>query len=61
MGYGWGRWWAGRLALRCCYAASDTPMQWTRAGENWIARYMAFNSLGYRDREWTAEDLAGKR
>lgn len=48
------------LALRCCYAASDTPMQWTRAGENWIARYMAFNSLGYRDREWTAEDLAGK-
>lgn len=42
------------------YAASDTPMQWTLAGKNWIARFMRFNSLGYRDYDWTAADLEGK-
>lgn len=51
---------AGEAYFRFAYAASDTPMQWTLAGKNWIARYMHLNSLGFRDREWTPEDLAGK-
>lgn len=46
--------------LRCCYAASDTPMQWTMAGHNWMTKYMALNSRGYRDREWVSVDLEGK-
>ena len=46
--------------FRFAYAASDTPMQWTLAGQNWIARYMHPNSLGFRDREWTSAELAGK-
>ncbi len=51
---------AGEAYFRFAYAASDTPMQWTLAGKNWIARYMRYNSLGYRDREWTPEALADK-
>ena len=46
--------------FRFAYSASDTPMQWTLAGQNWIARYMRFNSLGYRDREWTPAEIEGK-
>lgn len=46
--------------LRCCHAVSDTPMQWTWAGQNWMSRYMALNQRGYRDRDWTATELQGK-
>src|SRR5688572_28969399 len=51
---------AGEAYFRFAYAASDTPMQWTLAGKNWIERYMHYNSLGFRDREWTPEELADK-
>lgn len=30
----------------------------TLASQNWLARYWQTNSLGYRDREWTSEELA---
>jgi hypothetical protein len=50
----------GEAYFRFAYAASDTPMQWTLAGKNWIERYMQMNSLGYRDREWTPAELNGK-
>ncbi len=32
-----------------------------RGRENWMARYWQTNTLGYRDREWTLEDWAGKQ
>lgn len=51
---------AGEAYFRFAYAASDTPMQWTLAGKNWIGRYMRYNRLGYRDREWTPAELASK-
>lgn len=49
------------LYLRFAYAASDTPMQWTLAGRNWIDRYMQLNALGYRDRDWPPDVLAARQ
>jgi lysophospholipase L1-like esterase len=46
--------------MRTALADSATPMQWTLAGQNWIRRYIQRNSLGYRDREWTPEELSAK-
>jgi lysophospholipase L1-like esterase len=44
--------------MRCCYAVSDNVP--TLGMQNWTARYVQKNSLGYRDREWTAADVEGK-
>lgn len=46
---------AGELYLRYGYA--DSRMEFGLHGGNWAQRYMVKNSLGYRDREWTAEEL----
>ena len=50
---------AGRFFFRYFYAESENVF--TGASLNWLARYWHENSLGYRDREWTPEDLAGKQ
>lgn len=47
---------AGELYLRYGYA--DSRMEFGLHGNNWAQRYMDKNSLGYRDREWTPEELA---
>lgn len=47
------------IYFRTAYAESDGLP--TRALDNWLERYWNPNSLGYRDREWTPEDYAGKR
>jgi lysophospholipase L1-like esterase len=44
--------------MRCCYIESDNLP--TLAQQNWWERYVNTNSLGFRDREWTAADLADK-
>jgi len=49
---------AGELFFRCCYAESNTIIGLST--QNWLNRYWQTNSLGYRDREWTAPDLQGK-
>ncbi|MAS36596.1 MAG: hypothetical protein CL610_21505 [Anaerolineaceae bacterium] len=49
------------LFMRYAVADSATPMQWTLAGKNWIDRYIQRNSLGYRDREWSLEELAARQ
>ncbi len=42
------------------FAQSDAFV-FTLAAQNWKQRYWTpINSLGYRDREWSAEDIAGK-
>lgn len=48
------------LFVRYAVADSATPMQWTLAGQNWMGRYIQRNSLGYRDREWTPDELAAR-
>ena len=48
------------LFMRTAVADSATPMQWTLAGQNWMRRYIQRNSLGYRDRDWTPEELSAK-
>ncbi|MGQ9909147.1 MAG: GDSL-type esterase/lipase family protein [Candidatus Flexifilum sp.] len=45
--------------FRCCYAESDGLP--TRALDNWLDRYWVENRDGYRDRDWTADDLAARR
>lgn len=50
---------AGEIYFRYVFAESENVI--TGATTNWLARYWHTNSLGYRDREWTPEDLAGKR
>lgn len=50
---------AGEVFFRYFYAESENVF--TGATLNWLARYWHENSLGYRDREWTPEDLAGKQ
>lgn len=47
------------LFFKLAFAQSD-GFRYTLASKNWYARYWQENSLGYRDREWTPQDLAGK-
>jgi hypothetical protein len=49
----------GELYFRYAFAESDGLPTW--ANQNWLARYWHTNSLGYRDREWTPDALAGKQ
>ncbi len=46
----------GELYFRYVYADSEGR----KASNNWIERYWHTNSHGFRDREWTPEDWAGK-
>jgi GDSL-like Lipase/Acylhydrolase family len=50
---------AGEIFFRYFYAESENVF--TGASLNWLARYWHTNSLGYRDREWTPADYAGKK
>jgi hypothetical protein len=50
---------AGELYFRYGYADSENII--TLATVNWLNRYWHTNALGFRDREWTAADLAGKQ
>ncbi|MDZ4766265.1 MAG: SGNH/GDSL hydrolase family protein [Chloroflexota bacterium] len=45
--------------LRFGYAESENVI--TLATQNWLARYWHTNALGYRDRDWTPADWAGKQ
>ncbi|RME98170.1 MAG: SGNH/GDSL hydrolase family protein, partial [Chloroflexi bacterium] len=47
------------LGFKLFFAQSD-GFRYTLASKNWYARYWQENSLGYRDREWTPQDVAGK-
>lgn len=47
------------LFMRCCYVESDNLP--TLAQQNWFAKYVHLNTLGYRDREWTPADWEGKK
>ena len=49
----------GELYLRYGYA--DSRMELALYGNNWSNRYIQRNSLGYRDEEWTTEELDAKR
>lgn len=42
------------------YAYADSGWGFTLAHRNWEQRYWRTNALGFRDREWTPEDWAGK-
>ena len=46
------------LGFKLFFAQSD-GFRYTLASQNWYDRYWQRNSLGYRDREWTSEQLAG--
>ncbi len=46
---------AGEFYFRYIYA--DSRMDFALSGQNWPKRYIQRNTLGYRDREWTVEDL----
>lgn len=48
----------GEVYFRYGYAEPDGLP--TLASRNWMARYWQTNSLGYRDREWTAADLENR-
>lgn len=50
---------AGELYFRFVYAESENV--YTLATKNWLDRYWHTNSLGFRDREWTADDLEGRQ
>ncbi len=50
---------AAELYFRYFYAESENV--YTLATKNWLDRYWHTNSLGFRDREWTADELAGKQ
>ncbi len=50
---------AVELYFKVFFAQSD-GFRYTLASQNWYRRYWQPNSLGYRDREWTPEMLAGK-
>jgi len=49
----------GELYFRYVYAQSENIL--TKSTSNWLDRYWQTNSLGFRDREWTPEDWAGKQ
>lgn len=46
------------LYLRYIYA--EPRMEFALTGGNWEAQYVQNNSLGWRDREWTDEDLSSR-
>jgi lysophospholipase L1-like esterase len=48
----------GELYFRYVYADSENTI--TLATRNWLDRYWQTNSLGFRDREWSAADLSDK-
>src|SRR5579871_146069 len=50
---------AGEIYFRYFFAESENV--YTDATLNWLARYWHTNSLGFRDREWTPADYAGKQ
>jgi GDSL-like Lipase/Acylhydrolase family len=50
---------AGEIYFRYFYAESDNLG--TLAAQNWLQRYWHTNSWGFRDREWTPDDYAGKK
>src|ERR1041385_5426629 len=50
---------AGEVYFRYFFAEDDSIA--TLATKNWLARYWQTNSWGYRDREWTPDDYAGKK
>ena len=48
------------IYFKLFFAQTDAYF-FTLAAQNWRERYwQPVNSLGYRDREWSAEDVAGK-
>lgn len=49
---------AGEFYLRYVYA--DSKMEFALTRDNWSNRYIQRNSLGFRDREWTIEELASR-
>ena len=49
---------AGEAYIRYGYA--DSRMEFGLHGQNWTERYIQRNSLGYRDREWTTEELESR-
>ncbi len=50
---------AGEIYFRYFFAESENVT--TYASLNWLERYFHKNSLGFRDREWTPADYAGKK
>ena len=48
----------GELYMRYGYA--DSRMEFGLHGSNWANKYMVKNSLGYRDREWTIDELVSR-
>lgn len=46
--------------FRFIYVDSGYPHGITLASARWQERYLHYNSDGFRDREWTAQDVAGK-
>jgi hypothetical protein len=50
---------AGEFFFRYVFAESENVFTW--ATHNWVERYWHNNSLGFRDREWTAADIEGKQ
>lgn len=50
---------AGEIYFRYFYAESENV--YTLATKNWLDRYWDTNTGGFRDREWTPDDLAGKQ
>ncbi len=49
----------GEIYFRYFFAESENLI--TLACLNWLDRYWQTNSLDYRDREWTTEDLVGRQ
>lgn len=49
---------AGEVYLRYIYA--DSRMEFGLHGTNWANKYIERNSLGFRDREWTIEELEAR-
>jgi hypothetical protein len=47
------------VGFKLFFAQSD-GFRYTLASQNWYDRYWVQNSLGYRDKEWTPEEVAGK-
>lgn len=50
----------GGAELYFRYGYADSRMDFALTGQNWPDRYLQRNSLGYRDREWTTDQLAAR-